>query len=83
MNEKTTRRPQEVPGSAGTTNVFNLVSGRVEIPFNLKKGGSIARKDRGLLSIVRYVCPARPSLVLLKGEQTVTTGTPATYLWRN
>lgn len=43
---------KEVPGSAGTTNVFNLVSGRVDMPFSLKKGSEVAQ-DNGRLSIVR------------------------------
>ncbi|CAM9535389.1 unnamed protein product, partial [Hapterophycus canaliculatus] len=61
---------QEVPGSAGTTNLFNLVAGRVDIPFNLKKG-SVAGKDCGRLSILRrgltgfsYECEVNGRLVL-------------------
>lgn len=45
---------QEVPGSAGTTNVFNLVAGRVDIPFSMRKGSEQAL-DNGCLSIVRCV----------------------------
>lgn len=43
--------PQEVPGSAGTTNLFNLVAGKVDIPFTLKE----TPDDSGRLSILRWV----------------------------
>lgn len=43
-------RSQEVPGSAGTTNLFNLVAGRVTIPFSMKDA---AAGDSGRLSILR------------------------------
>lgn len=43
--------PQEVPGSAGTTNLFNLVAGKVDISFSMKDTPA----DSGRLSILRWV----------------------------
>eukprot|EP00752_Nemacystus_decipiens_P009877 g8812.t1 len=61
---------EEVPGSAGTTNVFNLVAGRVDIPFSMRKGSTRAL-DNGCLTIVRrgltgfsYECEVNGKLVL-------------------
>ncbi|CAM9969232.1 unnamed protein product [Pylaiella littoralis] len=62
---------EEVPGSAGTTNVFNLVTGRVDIPFTMKKGSEAAKDSSGRLSILRrgltgfsYECKLDGKLVL-------------------
>ncbi|CAB1102637.1 unnamed protein product [Ectocarpus sp. CCAP 1310/34] len=61
---------EEVPGSAGTTNLFNLVAGRVDIPFSMKKKSPTA-EDNGRLSILRrgltgfsYECEVNGKLVL-------------------
>lgn len=39
---------QEIPGSAGTTNMFNLMAGQVEISFKLGNTG-----DDGKLRIMK------------------------------
>ncbi|CAN0151889.1 unnamed protein product [Ectocarpus sp. 6 AP-2014] len=61
---------EAMPGSAGTTNLFNLVAGRVDIPFSMKKKSPTA-KDNGRLSILRrgltgfsYECEVNGKLVL-------------------